>query len=249
MRWFLVVALFIWTMMHVYVFWRASSVSVIARHLPRYFLAALACFLSVSYILARVLHHFGFGALARMLEIIGANWIGILFLLLVALLAVDVVTLFGRLLPGFAPSLRGWALLAGGLLSSIALVQGHRAPVVQNYEVRMQDLPADRDGTVLVYASDFHLGTMLGKDWLAARIDQIQAQRPDIIVLGGDIVEGDDPSESDLLPSLRSLSAPLGVWGVTAIMSSTRRLKAAPKCSNKVEFACCMAAGSRCARA
>ena len=68
---------------------------------------------------------------------------------------------------------------------------------------------------MLVLASDFHLGTLLGKNWLSARIEQIEAQKPDIIVLGGDIVEGDDPSEVEFLPQLRSLSAPLGVWAVT----------------------------------
>ncbi len=215
MRLFLVVVLFVWTMMHVYVFLRASSVPIIARHVPRYVLAGLACFLSVSYILARVLHHFGIGIVARLMEMIGANWIGILFLLLVALLVVDVVTLFGRFLPRFARSLRGWALVFGGLLSIVALVQGHRAPVVTSYEVQVPGLPADGDGTVVVYASDFHLGTMLGRDWLGARIEQIQAERPDIIILGGDIVEGDDPSEGELLPALRKLSAPFGAWGVT----------------------------------
>ena len=86
---------------------------------------------------------------------------------------------------------------------------------MQNYEVHLAGLPASSDGTVLILASDFHLGTLLGKDWLAARIDQIQAQRPDIVVFGGDIVEGDDPSERELLPLLRRLSAPLGVWAVT----------------------------------
>jgi predicted MPP superfamily phosphohydrolase len=130
-------------------------------------------------------------------------------------LVVDIVTVFGHLLPRFAPSLRGWALVAGGVLCVIALVQGLRAPVVQSYEVQLAGLPAESDGTVLVLASDFHLGTLLGKDWLAARIDQIQDLRPDIIVLGGDIIEGDDPSESELLPSFRRLSAPFGVWGVT----------------------------------
>jgi hypothetical protein len=34
--------------------------------------------------------------------------------------------------------------------------------------------------------------------------------------LGGDIIEGDDPSESELLPSFRRLSALFGVWGVTS---------------------------------
>jgi predicted MPP superfamily phosphohydrolase len=215
MRVFLAVVLFVWTGMHVYVFWRASSVPVIARHLPRGVLWGVACILWMSYIGARILGGLEASAIARFLEVLGANWIGVLFLLLFALLFVDLVTLFGFQLSSFAPSLRGWSLVAGGVLSAIALVQGLRAPVVQNYEVQLAGLPASSDGTVLILASDFHLGTLLGKDWLAARIDQIQAERPDIIILGGDIVEGDDPSEVEFLPLLRRLSAPLGVWAVT----------------------------------
>ena len=163
MRFFLIVALLIWTAMHVYVFWRAMSVPVISRQVSRYLLAAVACFLWASYILAHILYHFRMGALTRILEVIGANWIGILFLLLVALLALDLVTLFGWLWPRFAPVLRGWALVAGAVLSVVALVQGHRAPVVANYEVRLAGLPVEMDGTVLALASDFHLGTQLGR--------------------------------------------------------------------------------------
>ena len=212
---FLAVVILVWTGMHIYVFWRASSVPVIARHLPRGVLWAVASILWMSYIVARVVGHFSPGGIARFLEVLGANWIGVLFLLLVALLAIDLVTVFGFVLPRFAPSLRGLSLVAGGVLCVVALVQGLRAPVVQNHEVQLAGLPASSDGTVLILASDFHLGTLLGKDWLAARIDQIQAQRPDIIVLCGDIVEGDDPSEHEFLPQLRRLSAPLGVWAVT----------------------------------
>jgi predicted MPP superfamily phosphohydrolase len=212
---FLAVILLVWTGMHIYVFWRASSVPVIARHLPRGVLWATACILWMSYISARFVGSSVPGGIARFLEVLGASWIGVLFLLLVALLFVDLVTLFGFWQSRIAPSLRGWALVGGGVLSAIALVQGMRAPVVQNYEVQLAGLPASSDGTVLVLASDFHLGTLLGKDWLSARIDQIHAERPDIIILDGDIVEGDDASELQFLPLLRRLSAPLGVWAVT----------------------------------
>ena len=175
----------------------------------------MACILWMSYIGARFVGHFAPGGIARFLEVLGASWIGVLLLLLAALLFVDLVTLFGFWQSRIAPSLRGWALVAGGVLSAIALVQGLRAPVVQNYEVQLAGLPASSDGTVLILASDFHLGTLLGKDWLSARIDQIHAERPDIIILDGDIVEGDDASELQFLPLLRRLSAPLGVWAVT----------------------------------
>ena len=174
MRVFLAVILLVWTGMHIYVFWRASSVPVIARHLPRGVLWAVACILWMSYIVARVVGHSAPGGIARFLEVLGANWIGVLFLLLVTLLARRPRHLIRSLAIAFAPSLRGWALVAGGVLCAIALVQGLRAPVVQNYEVQLAGLPASSDGTVLILASDFHLGTLLGKDWLAARIDQIQ---------------------------------------------------------------------------
>lgn len=201
--------------MHVYVFWRAKSVPVISRYLPRYVLVALACFLWASYILAHTFDHFHLERVARILETIGAQWFGIIFLLLVSLLFVDVITVFGRLCPRYARLSRGLALVAAGLLSLIAFVQGHRAPVIEKYEVRLPNLRPELDGTVVVLASDFHLGTLVQKNWLEARIQQIEAEHPDMIILAGDIVEGEDPSEADLLPSLQMLHAPLGVWSVT----------------------------------
>ena len=201
--------------MHMYVFWRAKSVPVISRHVPRWVLVVLACLLWASYILAHILDHFHVGLVARILETIGAEWFGIIFLLLVVLLLVDVLTLFGWVWPRFAPVFRGWAIVAAVLLSLIAFVQGHRAPVIEKYEVSLPKLRPELDGTVVVVASDFHLGTLLQSDWLEARIQQMEAEHPDMIVLAGDIVEGEDPSEAELLSSLQTLHAPLGVWGVT----------------------------------
>jgi len=62
--------------------------------------------------------------------------------------------------------------------------------------------------------SDLHLGSQLGGKWLAKRVAQVQAERPDLVVLLGDIFEGHGASPGTLLPVLRRLSAPLGVWAV-----------------------------------
>ncbi len=212
---FLIIVLSIWTALHVYAFWRAASVPYIAQHVPRAALIALAAVLWSSFFLARILDRPGLAWLARPLDFLGSNWIGVLFLISVCFLAADMVTGFGYLLPRLAPAIRGWALVAAGVLSAIAFVQGGRAPVVRHYDVRLAGLPAEQDGTVLVLASDFHLGSELGQDWLAARIRQIEAERPNAVVLGGDIVEGDDAREREFLPLLRQLTAPEGVWAVT----------------------------------
>jgi predicted MPP superfamily phosphohydrolase len=59
-----------------------------------------------------------------------------------------------------------------------------------------------------------HIGTLLGKQWLEARVDQVKAQQPDVVVLLGDIFEGHGQPQEELIPVFRRLSAPLGVWAV-----------------------------------
>jgi hypothetical protein len=196
----------LWTLAHGYVVWRLWSVPWVARRVPRWLLVALAAVLWVSFLVSRTLGP---------LEFIGMDWLAILFLIFACLLTADIVTGFGFFLPRLAPRLRGWALVAGAVLSAIALVQGMRPPVVRDYTVRLSGLPVAQDSTVVVVISDLHLGTLLGERWLAARIAQVEALRPDLVVALGDIVEGHGGTESTMVAGLRRLSAPLGVWAVT----------------------------------
>ncbi len=124
------------------------------------------------------------------------------------------VTALGLLFRRTAPRLRGWALIAGSILAIIASVQGFRAPVVRGYEVRIANLPLESNGTVVVVASDLHLSALTAESWLAARIEQIKAERPDIIILAGDILEGQGESERNFFAALRKLAAPFGVFSV-----------------------------------
>ncbi|MGI9100906.1 MAG: metallophosphoesterase [Terriglobales bacterium] len=210
---FFAIVLAVWTAMHLYVFWRISSVPAFAR-VPRVGLELVAFFLWTSYVLGRILARRGLETVAAPLEWIGAHWLGVIFLTVVSLLVVDIVTGFGYLLPRVAPALRGYALLVAAVLSAVALVQGVRAPVVTSYEVRLPGLPPAQDGTVVAVATDTHVGEMIDARWLSARVNEIQALHPDLIILAGDIVEGDDGAR-ELGPVFRRLSAPLGVFAVT----------------------------------
>ncbi|MGD9133239.1 MAG: metallophosphoesterase [Desulfobacterales bacterium] len=203
------------TLMHVYVFWRLASVPLVSRYVSLHLLIGAGVLLWAIFFIGRVFGHSGSGALAATTEFFGMLWMGTLLLLFIPLLAADFLTLFGLLLPRFAPSIRGWALVAGAVLSITALVQGLRPPVMQNYEVRLAGLPRAMDNTVLVAMSDLHLGSQIGKRWLAARVAQVKNERPDLVVFLGDLFEGHGEPEKELLSILRGLSAPLGVWGVT----------------------------------
>jgi len=152
--------------------------------------------------------------MAWLLEMLGLHWMAVVFLLFISLFVIDIMTGFGFLFSRFAPSLRGLALAAGLILSIIALIQGLRPPEIHRYDVNIPNLSRDLDGKVIVALSDLHLGSLIGKKWLAARVNQVQVENPDIIVLLGDLFEGHGAPMGDLMTVMRRLSAPLGVWVV-----------------------------------
>jgi predicted MPP superfamily phosphohydrolase len=204
----------VFTLLHIYVFGRMASVPFLKRFIHRNLIIGFGAGLWTIFFFAIVFHHGGSGTLSTMLELFGMNWMAILFLLCVPLLAVDLITGFGFLMSRSAPSLRGWALVIGVALSVIALIQGFRPPVVQSYDVHIPGISNEMDGTVIVAMSDLHLGALLGEKWLAERVTQVQEERPDLIFLLGDLFEGHGTPHDALIQILSRLSAPLGVWAV-----------------------------------
>lgn len=205
----------VWVATNAYIAWRVSSVPWVARHVPAWALSAVTLLLATSYVLARMLYAKGPRGAGLPFEILGATWIGVAFYLLLFLLLVDLVTGFGFFAPRLAPSLRGGALVFGAIVSLAALLNGLRPPAVREYEVVLKGLPAGRDGTRIALLSDLHLGSLVGESWLEARLAQVEAMRPDVIVLVGDIVEGDGRDDVRLVSILGRFSAPLGVFAVT----------------------------------
>lgn len=63
-------------------------------------------------------------------------------------------------------------------------------------------------------ASDFHVGSILGEDWVAERVKEINGLHPDLIILAGDMVEGHGAAPAELATEFGKLSAPMGVWAV-----------------------------------
>lgn len=212
---FIVVVLSVWAAMHGYVFWRLASVPWVADHVVRSAMVWTAVGLAISFPLARLLNARRMIAIGHPLEIVAANWVGVLFLLLAMLLAADAITVGGWLFPRLAPWIRGVAAIVALLLSVVAWVQGVRPPVVTRHEVRLAGLPKVRDGFTLVAVSDLHLGSMIGEAWMRRLIARLNALKPDAVVIVGDLVDSEVGSLGPLLPVLQTLRAPWGVWAVT----------------------------------
>jgi len=212
---FLLVVLSIWSFLHLYVFWRLASVPAVSEQISLRTLILTSLALWLSYPLARILAAFHPNGVAHALEYAGATWMGLLFLLFSALLAVELITAGGWLLPHIAPTLRGWAALAAFILALIGIVQGLRPPVVRDHVVTINGLPGSQDGLVLIALSDLHIGSPAAGAWTERLIERVNGMSPDLVVLLGDLLDGDARQLEPLLPLLGKLRAPLGVWAVT----------------------------------
>ncbi|MGA7614726.1 MAG: metallophosphoesterase [Thermoanaerobaculia bacterium] len=209
---FILVALAVWTLMNVYVLARIHSVRGIRSRVSLRITAVAGVVLGSAWLVARILESRGLSAVA--LEWIGVEWMGFLLIAVAMFFIADLITGFGFLLRSRVNAARTTALIATVVLALVATLNAIRPPVVRDYEVWMKDLPPERDGMVVVAISDLHLGTLTGERWLGRRVAEVNALRPDLIALAGDVVEGDGPAEEELLRSLRRLRAPLGVWAV-----------------------------------
>lgn len=201
--------------MHAYVLWRISSVPFIKRRLSFKQLLAIMLVLWAAFFSGVFFGRDLSGILASSLQTIAMTWMVVVFLTFTCLLMADLLTGFGLFIRRYAAAIRGWALIASVALSITALIQGHRAPVIDKFDIQINHLPKNLDGAVIAVLADMHADSQIGSKWITARVTQVEEQKPDLIVLLGDIVEGRSRENQDAFAAaLSKLKAPFGVYGV-----------------------------------
>lgn len=84
---------------------------------------------------------------------------------------------------------------------------------VKCYEFSHKDLPEAFDGTSLIFISDLHYKSKFRENELKGVIETIKEISPDIIILGGDYIEGCENTDS-LFNALGSLHPQMGTYAV-----------------------------------
>ncbi len=211
---FLSVALTIWLLQHLYVGWRLLSIPVLSATAGGRAVVVILALGFLTYPLGRSLFALGGRGPGRVLEYLGGVWMGTLFLLLASLLLVELITAGGFLLRAWIGHLRGGMAVVALVAAGVAWIGGLQAPRLVEVELRLPALPAESDGISIVQISDVHLGTMLGRGTLEAIRARVEALAPDLLVITGDLIDGDAGVVEELLPELRRLRAPRGVFAV-----------------------------------
>jgi hypothetical protein len=191
----------------------------------RLWFRATFIFLSLSYIIARFLERIYISIASDVFTWIGSIWLAAFFYLLLIVIAIDLIRLANYIihfLPEFTNSIdfkrKLFWIINGSLL--ILLIGGFinaRIPSIKKLEISIPKKVEGMEKLKIAFASDIHLGTLIGPRRTNTIVSQINDLKPDIILLGGDIVDEDlaPVIRNNLGDSLKKLNAPLGVYGIT----------------------------------
>lgn len=108
-----------------------------------------------------------------------------------------------------------WTTLGVGLavaLNAYGLTQGIQVPDVNEHEVVLPRLPAELDGLRVGVLADIHATPVNNAAYVQALVERTNAAKPDMVVLPGDLIDGDAPTGAGNIAPLAGLQAPLGVW-------------------------------------
>ncbi|KQO75247.1 metallophosphoesterase [Rhizobium sp. Leaf262] len=143
---------------------------------------------------------------------------GTVLLLAVFQIALDVVSLlilpFKGHFPAVPAGLRyGMGILALGI-ASYGVSQAIRVPPLKDIEVTVKGLPAAFDGYQMIQLTDLHISRLFDTRWAEQVVEKTNALNADLIVITGDLIDGNiQDRRADIAP-LAGLKARDGVYTI-----------------------------------
>lgn len=92
------------------------------------------------------------------------------------------------------------------------IIGGIKKPLMHHVDIDIEDLPFDE--LLVLQLSDVHVGNTIGKAFLQECVDRINALKPDIVVITGDLVDRKIEDAIDDLTPLKSLKSKYGTYFV-----------------------------------
>lgn len=145
------------------------------------------------------------------------NWaFGAMLLLAVFQLLLDVgvlvVALVQRRRVPIAARLRGAIGITAVLLAALGVMQAIKPPPLKDIQITVKDLPREFDGYRMLHLTDLHISRLFDAGWTRKVVDDANALGTDLIVITGDLIDGNVAQREADVAALRDLRAPDGVW-------------------------------------
>lgn len=176
----------------------------------------------LSFIAGEFLEHTNPSAVGEWIYRIGAFWLVFMLYLFLIALFVDMVRLFNyffHFIPELSPSFQFATGLSVLALVSVTVLFGHINavnPKIRKISLTIPKQVPGENKMKLVMVSDIHLGALIGEKREEKLVGLINNQRPDLVVLCGDIVDGDigEVLRKNLGRHIQEIKAPLGVYAI-----------------------------------
>ncbi|HET7825205.1 MAG TPA: metallophosphoesterase [Anaeromyxobacter sp.] len=173
--------------------------------------------------------------LAQLVPVIAFTWLGLAFLLFSAVLVLDAVRLAGQAAAWLAEWVRsqpeppadpdrrvfvarvvaGTATLATAGASAYAFRSARGPAEVTEVPVKLERLPKALSGLTIAQITDLHVGPTIGDRHVQRVVEQVNAIRPDVVAVTGDLVDGSVAQLGAAISHLGNLRARHGVYFVT----------------------------------
>ncbi|MFE9788283.1 metallophosphoesterase [Nocardia salmonicida] len=113
---------------------------------------------------------------------------------------------------------RGVALavvVVSAVLTGYGVYEARRVPQVRTVDIAIPGLADGLDGLRVVVLTDTHFAAIDREEWSRDVVDVVNAQRPAIVGLAGDLVDGSVAKRADQVAPLAGVEAPLGRFYIT----------------------------------
>ena len=147
-------------------------------------------------------------AIAKAMFNLGSIWMVFTLYMVLLLLVFDIAKIF-------IPSMQ-WGFLYAFGLTALVLSYGYynyRHPKIEHIDITL-DKAFDKGEVRIAAISDVHLGNGTDKQALQRYVDMINAQKPDLILISGDLIDNSitPVKQQRMEEELSKLQAPMGIY-------------------------------------
>jgi predicted MPP superfamily phosphohydrolase len=242
---FLLIFFLIYGGLHLYVFLKTKKAIVLGAKATMGLIAFMALMIFAP-MLIRLLERGGYEPIAYLLSHVGYTWAGIVFLFFSCALLIDVYRLLiftaGFVLQKNLSSITPSAFYSFIIPCTCAIIiSAYGYFEAQNIRterlvIQTPKIPAEVGTVKIVQISDIHLGLIVREHRQKLILQKVTAEKPDILVSTGDLVDGQMCKLNHLVEILQEIKPQYGKFAVTGNHEFYAGLAQALECTKKAGF-------------
>ncbi|MFO7868891.1 MAG: metallophosphoesterase [Bacteroidales bacterium] len=219
---FFLIVFTIYSLANYYLYIRGVQVFSTTGSVKKWFTCAYI-FVSSLFIIGMLLERNFSSAFSEWVLRIGTSWLAFLLYFIIAAVCIDIIRMlnhFIHFLPDFSQSHKTFLGICIIIAVCITVLLGH----INAKNIRVKEIPLTIHKQVegsqtfrILMASDIHLGPIIGRKWEEKFLNIVDEQNPDVVLLCGDIVDGDIKPvlRKRLGNHLQKINTPYGVFGIS----------------------------------